>query len=269
MASLLICGSAEQIGQVEGEGVSGELCPALLCWHWDVSPLRPLMKLIQVLWLIPKCHPFDSAGAEHKPNGGWIPEQLSSEGRAFALLSKRAIDFLQHHSLQHKTLLYLFRKILFPNVSMCVYTLTLLCTVFAVPVLALLLLSGVLEGWKHLTGRFNIQLTRSQPSYITAENPTQPPPPAIILTSWLLPYSLPLPLELSPSLFSLLPLSSVFVWAARGVLTALQLCLSISSPADCIWSEWIVFHLEVIASPPISVSTPTLHAQSVVWRTGA
>lgn len=50
---------------------------------------------------------------------------------------------------------------------------TPVCTVCAVPELALLLVSGVLECWKHLTGRFNIQLTGSQTSYITAE----PPPP--------------------------------------------------------------------------------------------
>lgn len=76
--------------------------------------------------------------------------------------------------------------------------LTLLCTVCAVPELALLLVSGVLECWKHLAGRFNIQLTGSQTSYITAENPTphpEPPPPAIILISWLPPHPLPLPLE--------------------------------------------------------------------------
>lgn len=58
----------------------------------------------------------------------------------------------------------------------CVHMLTLLCTVCAVPEPALLLVSGVLECWKHLAGRFNIQLTGSQTSYITAENPPPPPP---------------------------------------------------------------------------------------------
>lgn len=58
----------------------------------------------------------------------------------------------------------------------CVHMLTLLCTVCAVPKPALLLVSGVLECWKHLAGRFNIQLTGSQTSYITAENPPHPPP---------------------------------------------------------------------------------------------
>lgn len=106
----------------------------------------------------------------------------------------------------------------------CVHMLTLLCTVCAVPKPALLLVSGVLECWKHLAGRFNIQLTGSHTSYITAENPPPPTPPtplAIILISWLVPHPLPLPLEwslhpspLSPVLRALL--SSVFVLAARG-----------------------------------------------------
>ncbi len=94
-------------------------------------------------------------------------------------------------------------------------TLTLQHTVCAVPELALLLVSGVLECWKHLAGRFNIQLTGSQTSYITADINHH------LLPSSLHPGFLPthcpsLWSDLSIPLFSCAPFSSAFVWAVRG-----------------------------------------------------
>lgn len=124
------------------------------------------------------------------------------------------------------------------------HTLTLLCTVCAVPELALLLVSGVLECWKHLAGRFNIQLTGSQTSYITAENPAPPPPqttasrhhPYIQASSSSAapPFGV-----ISPSLSTLssspvLPSPQSLFEQRGGGLTAPLLCLSISPPADCI-----------------------------------
>lgn len=101
---------------------------------------------------------------------------------------------------------------------------TLVCTVCAVPELALLLVSGVLECWKHLTGRFNIQLTGSQTSYITAETPPTPSkPPASCHHPYILassPSAAPPIGVISPSHSTLLSfpllLCSVFVWARRG-----------------------------------------------------
>lgn len=113
--------------------------------------------------------------------------------------------------------------------------LTLLCTL-CVPELSLLLVSGVLECWKHLAGRFNIQLTGSQTSYITAENPAHSPhthslthtpshTPTIILISWPVPHPLPLPLEwsLHPS-----PLSPVLALCLSSEGVDSQLCSSVS-----------------------------------------
>lgn len=95
------------------------------------------------------------------------------------------------------------------NLYVSVHTLTLLCTVRAVPELALLLVSGVLECWKHLARRFNIQLTGSQTSYIAAENPPQTSAschhPYILASS---PSAAPPFGVISPSLSTL---SSVFV----------------------------------------------------------
>ena len=110
--------------------------------------------------------------------------------------------------------------------------LSLVCILCDVPELALLLVSGVLECWKHLTGRFNIQLTGSQTSYITAEYPALPSP--LLLPSCLYPGFLPI---FCPSLWSDLsipfpssPVScspqSLFEWGG-GRLTAPQSCLSV------------------------------------------
>lgn len=133
-----------------------------------------------------------------------------------------------------------------------------LCSVSAVPQSALLLVSGVLECWKHLAGRFNIQLTGSQSCYIT---PTPPAPDHSYILACS-PSSAPPFGMISPSLctVSFTPLSSVSLFEQQGGgLTAPRLCLSISPPADCIWLEWIVFHLEVIAHP---LSPSPLHPPS-------
>lgn len=102
-----------------------------------------------------------------------------------------------------------------------------------VPELDLLLVSGVLECWKHLTGRFNIQLTGSQTSYITAEYPA-PPNPRLLLSS-LYPGFLPV---LCPSLCSDLSIPlpsplvlrsppSLFELGGGCKLTAPQVCVSV------------------------------------------
>lgn len=134
----------------------------------------------------------------------------------------------------------------------CVHMLAVLCAVCAVPQPALLLVSGVLECWKHLAGRINIQLTGSQTSYITAENPPPHLHPSSSLYPGLFPIRCPSPPKwsLHPSPLSMLCCPQSLFGQRGGRLTALQLCLSNSSPADCIWSELIVFHLEVIASHP-------------------
>lgn len=117
-----------------------------------------------------------------------------------------------------------------------VHIVTPVCTVCAVPELALLLVSGVLECWKHLTGRFNIQLTGSQTSYITAEPPPPQKKPSSLYPGFLpircpshwrdlsIPLHSPLLSCSAPSLFE----------QGGGVLTALQFCLPISPPADYI-----------------------------------
>lgn len=128
----------------------------------------------------------------------------------------------------------------------------------AVPVLALLLVSGVLECWRHLTGRFNIPLTGSKSSSITAQesNPAfsdypHSPPALIPHPGSFLSAAPPFGLVSSSLLYRLAPaLLLVFMEAVRG-----QCCLSIRPPADCIWSEWIVFRLDVFASLP-SLSSP-------------
>lgn len=123
--------------------------------------------------------------------------------------------------------------------------------VSAVPDSTLLLASGVLECWKCLAGRFNIQLTGSRSSYITAETN---PPFTIVVIPWLVSHPPP------PSLWSHLSCLLYCLWPLLEQLRCVCMsgrgggercsCLSISPPADCIWSEWIVFHLEVIAHTP-------------------
>lgn len=165
----------------------------------------------------------------------------------------------------------------------CVHTLTVLCTICAVPELALLLVSGVLECWKHLTGRFNIQLTRSQTSYITAENPTLPPTPTQStpqnlhpLPSSLYPGFFPIRCpslwsDLHPSPLSpLLPasLSSVFVWAARGR-TDSSAALSVHQSScwlHLIWMDCFSFGGYCLPPPFISLPTPTPQAR--LWSAG-